>query len=132
MTGYPTLKMLLWIPKQTSWSAGLAGESLWHTLFSAACQDHDRHNGRKFDHQHSEHGRKKVRLWQAVCSLVAFVPPEEAQDTIEALFEMISVRSTPRTPILPAIPLPIELPMIAQLSQPMSTSNVYKANLSIL
>ena len=48
----------------------------------------------KFDHPMSEHGRRKIRLWQATCSLVVFVPSEETEEVIFKVFDMLVVSIT--------------------------------------
>jgi len=82
---------ILWQSEEFWVLAGLAGESLWRTILQTACQDHGKQRSGRYDHQHSEQGRRKVRLWQAVCSLVSFVPPGDSKDTIFAMFDMLSV-----------------------------------------
>lgn len=51
-----------------------------------------------------------MRLWQAICSLVTFVPPEESRDTILAIFDMLSVR-----PLLPVACLILQEDIVNRL-----------------
>ena len=65
-----------------------------------AQRDHECCRVGKFDHPLSEHGRKKIRLWQAACSLVAFVPEEDTQDVIFQIFDMLTVRAFAKSILL--------------------------------
>lgn len=71
--------------------AGKAGHLLWDAVFAAACNDHTYCRVGKFDHPLSEHGRRKIRLWQAACTLVSFVPEEETRNVIFQIFDMLVV-----------------------------------------
>ena len=71
--------------------AGEAGRLLWASAFAAACRDHEFCRVGKFDHPMSEHGRRKIRLWQAACSLVVFVPAEETEAVILRCFDLLVV-----------------------------------------
>ena len=74
--------------------AGASGSLLWASAFAAACKDHEFCRVGKFDHPMSEHGRRKIRVWQAACSLVVFVPSEETEKVIFRIFDMLVVRNS--------------------------------------
>lgn len=72
-------------------SADEAGQLLWEAVFAAACRDHKVCRVGKFDHPLSDHGRRKIRLWQAACSLVAFVPDDSIETVALQIFDMLVV-----------------------------------------
>ena len=71
-------------------SAGDAGRQLWREVFDLACQDYQAGRG-KSCHALSVRGKRRIRVWQAVCSLVSFAPVPETEQILRRVFETLQV-----------------------------------------
>ena len=70
--------------------AGESGRQLWREMFEAACQDYQAGRDRSC-HALSVRGKRRIRVWQAVCSLVSFAPVSETEQIMHRVFETLQV-----------------------------------------
>lgn len=73
--------------------AGAAGEGLWGMMFAEATGQHEKARRAKSLHPASEGSRQRIRLWQAVASLVHFVPGPDVAAVVAAVLDILHVSS---------------------------------------
>ena len=76
---------------QARMAAGEAGRQLWREVFELACQDYQAGRGRSC-HALSVRGKRRIRVWQAVCSLVSFALVSETEHIMRRVFETLQVQ----------------------------------------